>query len=191
MSERESWPVEGEGGACGSVRFPAGSDQVHAELTLNSGQRLLVARSALIRKPDGSYFLPIAPAELNQATEAVAVMPVVREEIKIEKTPVESERVIVRVVPTKHRQLVDVPLVQEQIEVERVPMNRFVEHPVPVREEGQVTIIPVMEEVLVVEKRLRVKEEIRLIRRKSVRHEPHEVELRTEEAHVERAMKKT
>ena len=48
-------------------------------------------------------------------------------------------------------------------------------------------IVPVYEEVLVIQKRLRVKEEIHLRRKSSVRHERHEATLRTEEAEVLRA----
>ena len=43
-----------------------------------------------------------------------------------------------------------------------------------------------VEEVLVVKKRLRATEEIRITKRRSVRHEPQQVTLRREEAVVER-----
>jgi stress response protein YsnF len=82
---------------------------------------------------------------------------------------------------------VDVPLIDEQIDVQRVEVNRFVDAPPPVRQEGDVTIVPVMEEVLVVTKRLRVKHELRLTRQRHTRREKRRVTLKSEEAHVLRS----
>ena len=56
----------------------------------------------------------------------------------------------------------------------------------PVRQEGDTTILTLIEEVVVVEKRLRAVEEVRVTKRQSVRHEPQTVTLRREEAVVER-----
>lgn len=67
-----------------------------------------------------------------------------------------------------------------------MPVGRQVEATPAVREEGDVTIYPVMEERLVVEKRLFLKEELRVTR--TVRLEPFEQEvvLRSMTADVER-----
>lgn len=184
MSESKELRVRGADGLRGTVRFPSGTADALAELTLESGQRALISPSVLIPQPDGSYVVPFGPSDLPHAGQTVATIPVAREELRIEKRQHVSERVVVQIVPRTRRELIDIPLAEENVEVERVAVNRYVEGPVPVREEGDVTIIPVLEEVLVIEKRLRVKEEIRLIRRKSVRREPREVELRTEEVRV-------
>ncbi|MFD1693079.1 DUF2382 domain-containing protein [Azotobacter chroococcum] len=64
--------------------------------------------------------------------------------------------------------------------------------PIPqVRQEGDVTVIPVLEEVLVVEKRLVLKEELRV--RRVVHEEPHSVPvtLRREQVTVERTPQKS
>jgi stress response protein YsnF len=55
-------------------------------------------------------------------------------------------------------------LKSERVTVSRVPINRYVEAPPQVRTEGDVTIIPVLEEVLIVEKKLLLREEIHLQR---------------------------
>jgi len=52
------------------------------------------------------------------------------------------------------------------------------------RYEGDTMIIPILEEVLVVEKRLLLREEIRITRRQSVVRDPQEYILRREEATV-------
>ncbi|MCU0893405.1 MAG: YsnF/AvaK domain-containing protein [Rhodospirillales bacterium] len=54
------------------------------------------------------------------------------------------------------------------------------------RQEGDTTIIPVFEEVVVVEKRLKLVEEVRLTKRQTIRHEPQTITLRRQEAVVER-----
>ena len=76
--------------------------------------------------------------------------------------------------------------VAEEVEVERVPVNRLVEGPVAVRQEGDTTIVPLVEEILVVEKRLMLKEELRITKRRVEEHAPQRITLRTEEATVER-----
>ncbi len=60
--------------------------------------------------------------------------------------------------------LVDEELAREQVVVERVAVGRVVDAVPPVRQEGDVTIMPVVEEELVVVRRLVLKEEVHLRR---------------------------
>ena len=60
------------------------------------------------------------------------------------------------------------------------------EAPVPVRQEGDTTIVTLHEEVVVVETRLRATEEVHLIRRQATSSTREHVTLRREEAVVER-----
>ena len=73
----------------------------------------------------------------------------------------------VATVTHEHEQLVDEALTHERIEVERVPIGRTVKAVPPIREEGDTTIFPVVEEVVVVERRLVFKEEVRIRRLRS------------------------
>jgi stress response protein YsnF len=66
-----------------------------------------------------------------------------------------------------------------------VPIERLVEEAIPVRYEGDTMIVSVLEEVLVVEKRLMLKEELHIRKRRVERHQPQCVTLRHEEARVE------
>jgi uncharacterized protein (TIGR02271 family) len=116
-----------------------------------------------------------------------AVIPVVREDVHIDKHVRETGRVTVHVEPHEKIQVVDVPLAEQDVHVERVAVNRQVDAPSPPRQEGDVTIVPVYEEILVVEKRLVLKEEIRITRRQTTRHEFREVATRSEEVHVLRS----
>lgn len=95
---------------------------------------------------------------------------------------------IVRVRTETHEDVVvvDEPMLAEQVEIERVPMDRFIDRPAPMRQEGDTTVIPVMEEVVVVEKQLRLVEEIRLTKRQAIRHEPRTITVRRQDAVIER-----
>jgi stress response protein YsnF len=110
-------------------------------------------------------------------------VPVVEERLKVDKEARESGRVVVYVTPHEHEELVRVGVADEEIEVERVEVNRFVDAPEAVRQEGDVTIVPVMEEVAVV----RVKHELRLTRRRKTHEQTERVVLRNEEAQVLRS----
>jgi len=172
---------------------PADGDGRQALVQFDSGQRLLVPADALVLQQDGSYKLSIGLDELlrrgqtasGESSEKV-VVPVVEEELEVHRRTVERGGVRVRKVVREHEESVDLPLMREELEVERVPVNRVIEGPVPVRQEGDTMVIPVLEEVLVVEKRLMLKEELRVTRRARVETESRTVTLRAEEAIVER-----
>lgn len=121
---------------------------------------------------------PAAPLEV--------AIPLAAEELRVEARPSATGRVIVRTTVREEEQVVDPPLTIEEVEVERVPIGRVVEAPTPIRQEGDTTIVPVFEEVLVVEKRLLLKEEVRLVRRRREERRPQRVTVRREEARVER-----
>ena len=112
------------------------------------------------------------------------VIPVVEERAVVQKRKKLAEGVRVRTSVHEVQEVVDEPLASEEIEVVRRRLDHLVDAPVPVRHEGDVTLV---EEVVVVEKRLRAIEEIRITKRRSVRHEPQHLTLRREEATVERA----
>ena len=89
---------------------------------------------------------------------------VVEERLRIGKH--EEERIVhVHQRLVERTEHVSLPLESYEVELETVPMDRFVDAVPAVRIEGDVTIIPVVEEVITV--RLKLVEEIRVRR---VRH---------------------
>jgi uncharacterized protein (TIGR02271 family) len=88
------------------------------------------------------------------------VLPIIQESLDVETCPVETGRVRLRKVVHEREEVVDPPLWREEVVVERVSVDRFVDGPISTRAEGDTVIIPVLEEVLVVEKRLLLKEEV-------------------------------
>ena len=78
------------------------------------------------------------------------------------------------------------PLVRRTVQVERVAINRVVDGELPVRYEGDTMIILILEEVLVVEKRLMLKEELHVTQHHKEFHQPQRIVLRNEDITVER-----
>ena len=113
-------------------------------------------------------------------------VPLVEERAVILKRKKVTGAVRVKTVVREDEEVINEPVHSEEIEVERVPVDRWVEAAVPVRQEGDTTIISLHEEVIVVEKRLRVTEEVRITRRQTSRKTSEPVTLRREEAIVER-----
>jgi stress response protein YsnF len=113
------------------------------------------------------------------------VIPVVEERAVVLKRKKLTGGMRVRTVVREDEEVIDEPLTTEEVEVERVPLDRWVDAPVPVRQEGLTTIITLLEEV-VVEKRLRATEEVRITKRRTTRQAAQHVTLRREEAVVER-----
>ena len=120
------------------------------------------------------------PAQDRETVALVAERAVVSKRKKL------TGGVRVRTVTHEHEEVVDTPLRTEQVAVERVPLDRWVEAPVPVRQDGDTTIITLHEEVIVAEKRLKATEEVRLTRQRTTRRVPERITLRREEALIER-----
>jgi uncharacterized protein (TIGR02271 family) len=115
------------------------------------------------------------------------VLPLVEERLRVEKVTRPSGTVRVSTRVDERSAQVDEELLHEEVEIERVQIGREVQVAPQVRQEGEVLIYPVVEEILVVEKRLILKEEIRLRRVRRVEHHSEEVVLRSEHAVIERA----
>ena len=84
------------------------------------------------------------------------------------------------------RETLRVPLEDVSVEVERVPVGRYVDAAEEPRVDGDLTVLPVYEERVVVEKRLFLVEEVRIRRRRVPREAEVPVELRRQVAEVER-----
>ncbi|MFD2247781.1 YsnF/AvaK domain-containing protein [Pontibacter ruber] len=114
-------------------------------------------------------------------------IPVVEEQVHVGKKTVETGRVRISKDVHEEEVTVDLPTVYEEADVQRVPVNKYVETPPPpIRYEGDKMIIPVIKEVLVVEKRILVVEELHVTKRITESHEAQQVTLRKETVNVNR-----
>jgi uncharacterized protein (TIGR02271 family) len=123
---------------------------------------------------------------LRRSGGAAAVVPVIAEELQVGRRSVETGRVRVTKLVREQQQVVDEPSVTEEVVVERVPVNRYVDGPVEPRQEGDTLVVPVLEVVVVVERRLMLKEEVRITKRRSESRSPQTVTLRSEDVKLER-----
>lgn len=124
----------------------------------------------------------------KEKTQGELRIPVIQEELQLGKRKVDTGRgVRLHKHVLKETLRIDEALMQQGLAIEHVPLNVWVEGPPPVqRHEGDTLIVPVLEEVLVIEKRLRLKEEIRITAHTTVHHASERVVLRSEQVTVER-----
>lgn len=114
-------------------------------------------------------------------------LPVYQEQLQVGTRPVATGRgvrVHKRVRSAPHH--VDQTVWRDQLDVRHVPVDRIVGAPPAARYEGDTFIVPVLEEVLVVEKRYRIKEELHITRLRHASRHRQTVQLRAEHVTVER-----
>jgi len=114
------------------------------------------------------------------------IVPVVAEQLHVDAVPVlkGGVRVVKRVVEQEY--LIDQELRRDHVEVKRVKVNRVVDGPQQAVQSGNTTIIPIVEEVLRIERQWVVTEEIHLTRTEETGVHQEKIVLNREEATVER-----
>jgi stress response protein YsnF len=100
---------------------------------------------------------------MNDQT-ASSTIPLISEELRVEKRSVPNGKVRVKTVVDTFAEVVQETLKTERVETTRVEIGKEIDTIPSVRTNGDTTVIPVVEEVLVVEKRLILKEEIHVRR---------------------------
>jgi uncharacterized protein (TIGR02271 family) len=134
--------------------------------------------SDLLRQGDGDQAVKKAP---DGATLQLAA-----EELSVSKETVETGRVRVATRTREREALIEEDLARERVEIETVPLGLRIDAVPQARQEGDTTIIPIVEEVLVVERRLVLKEEVRIRRVHATEHHKETVMLRYQEAVITR-----
>jgi uncharacterized protein (TIGR02271 family) len=114
------------------------------------------------------------------------VVPLYAEELRVSKRLVPTSRVQVSRVTHQQEQLVDELLARERVAIDRTVIDKLVDSIPAVREEGDTIIVPIVEEVLIVERRLILKEEVRIRRLHEEERHQERVTLCKQEAIVRR-----
>ena len=120
-----------------------------------------------------------------QAVDDVQIMPLHAEQVSVSKRVRKTQVRVARTTRTRDI-LVAEDVARHQVIVERVPIGRTVDAVPEVRQEGDVTIIPVVEEVVVVERRLVLKEEVHMRQVRTTERHVETVSLREQQATVTR-----
>jgi uncharacterized protein (TIGR02271 family) len=113
------------------------------------------------------------------------------EELSVGKKIVETGRLRVSTETHTREANIDEVLFQEHAQVETIPIGRQVSEAPSIRQEGETTIIPIVEEVVHVERRLVLKEEVRITRRRTSKTFQDHVPLRYQEAVISRLQSET
>lgn len=157
------------------------------EVTLEDGQRIEIPRALVHAQSDGTYrFEQPLRERLKSRDDAPLVLPISVEEVQVATRLVERERLRVTTTVSTREESVEVPLVYEGLAVERVPVGRVVDAPSQPWHEGHTLVVPVYEEQLVLQKRLVLKEEVRITRTRQEQTHRQQVELRQEHVNVEK-----
>ena len=109
------------------------------------------------------------------------------EEASVSRREIKTANIQIALVTGTRQQLIDEELTRVRVEVERVPIGRTIEVAPPISHEGDITIIPVVEEIVVVERRLVLKEELRIRRVSTKERHQETLVLREQEAVITRA----
>jgi stress response protein YsnF len=114
------------------------------------------------------------------------VVPVISEELHADAVPVETGGVRVTKRVDSHEEVLEQELRKGRVEVKRVKTDRVVDGPQPVQRVGNTLVIPVVSEVLRVEKRWVVTEEIHITQTEERERVQQKVRVNQEHADVER-----
>ena len=150
MAELQEFEVRLRSGLRGTVKRTSRflDKREFNTVKLSNGKEITVPSASLEPQQDGSFYL--------QDGQAHGAPP-----------PLESAKGPVAETSSESDASVDAALFKEDIDVQRVPVNRVLDRPAETRVENGVTIIPVMEERLKVEKQLILREEIRIVKKRS------------------------
>ncbi|MBC8160766.1 MAG: YsnF/AvaK domain-containing protein [Roseiflexaceae bacterium] len=194
----------GRRGSLGEIVTDRETGSEFTTIQLEDGRSILVLSSMLIVREDGSYYLPLDLDQLeqqrsqrpgfttDQTTEQTTidgdqlVLPIIEEQLVVSKRAVGQATVRIHTRTVEREEIASQTLMHERVEVERVPINQFVEAAQAPREEGDLLIVPIYEERLVVEKRLVLTEELRIRRTRSEEAWSEPVRLRRQEVEIER-----
>lgn len=189
-------------GAKASIRaLRREGDATIAVLATEDG-RMIDADLSEFERHDGSFFTPVVLERRTHGQEQALPahspphglveetrIPVAQEEIHVDKRRVDTGRGIrVDKHVLEHEEIVDVPHVEEKLSVRHVEVGEIISSDkLPqARQEGDTYIIPVFEEIYVLEKRIRLKEEVHITRERKETREAQKVRLRSEKVAVER-----
>jgi uncharacterized protein (TIGR02271 family) len=167
---------------------PTADGELRMCATFEDGSSLVVPNTALVRQSDGTFRLPVDGDQLRAASaDEQIVLPVIEERLQVAKRRIVTGGVRVQKLVREHEEVVEEPLLRESVEVERIAKNELIPDgtAIETRHEGDTIIVPVIEEVIVLQKRLMLKEEIRITKSSQRTISAQPVTLRREEIIVE------
>jgi hypothetical protein len=183
MPELQGFPLVTSSGRKGRVfrasRFLDRSNINKVEL--DDGTETSVLATDLKVQPDGTFLLDDKAVD-GAAEPARETAPAPSPGRPADPAPTATTR-IERAAPGGDV-MFNEPLFSEDVSVDRVPVNRIISGPAQTRQEGDTTIIPVVEEVITIQKRLLLREEVRITRKRTEIREPRRIRMDGEQDRV-------
>jgi uncharacterized protein (TIGR02271 family) len=201
MRSSEQVEVTGTGGLRGLLLDPIPRDPDQpVRIQIGETRVLEVPAGLITTRNDGSYAIPFSSEDVDRMDNGSAgstaeppsrnnreetVVPVVAEELDIRKRAVQTGGIRVHRRVLEHEEEIDMPLLREDVQVRRVLLDREVEGPLPIRKEGETIVIPVVEEILVISRRYRLKEEVYVTKTSREERRQERVTVRRQEADIQ------
>jgi stress response protein YsnF len=182
-------PVEAEDGPVGSIASiprvdlddaTSQSDVIVLANEENAGpgveEFLRVPRTMVERVDRGVLYLNVPRRSVPRASAAVAAthrldqagskitIPVSEEVVEVTPRVVELGHLHIQKKTDEYLDEQTVRLSQHEVQVERVPIDEIIDQPIEPYMDGDVYVVPVIEEEVVIQRRLRLKEELRVHR---------------------------
>jgi hypothetical protein len=183
MPELQEFPLTTTSGLTGSVfrraRFLDRTDV--NRIRLSDGTEFEVPSNAVRVQPDGSFVYDdsAAPRETSAPRDVAGPRDSGGRENAAPRDAAPDIRAAPPEKPVARRAngeyTLDDALFSDDVTVERIPVNRLLDAPAETRQEGETTVIPVMEEVITIQKRLFLREEVRITRRRTEVREPRKI----------------
>lgn len=124
--------------------------------------------------------------DLYQKELLTAKIPLIEEQLNVGVRKVETGKVLIHKKVVSEEVSQEVPVTQEEVQIEHVAINQYIETAPATRYESDTTIISVVKEVLVVEKRLILIEELHITKRQVTSNTTVTETLRKEEIEINR-----
>lgn len=149
-------------------------------LMLPSGQRIVLPTDLLLQAMSGvaqsTEVIPAEPIDTQGSASSPAtgvaqmetVIPLIAEEMQVGKQVRETAHVRIRRETEERVQTVNVALTDVRWEVEHIPVEQKIEQVPSIRQVGETTIFPLVEERLVVSRELWLREEVHVRRMETV-----------------------
>ena len=159
----------------------------YTELWMPDGQ--------VVRVPTAVLYPPTAPnapaqdvsLSLDTLQSSVdGTIPLIEERLLVTKRTVATGKIRLLKSVQTYQETINEPLAIRTFDVDRVVLNQVVDDVPPVRQEGDTTVYPVVEEKMILTKQLVLREEIRVTKRDSEKLDTQVVTLRRENLSVER-----
>ena len=122
----------------------------------------------------------------QQTNEESHSVPIIEEELRVGKREVPKGTVRVEVRTERLEEQLPLTICEDTVSVTRVPIDRAIDAPPTVRTEGDIIVVPVVEEVIIVQRQLVLKEEIHLRRESRSKHVEIPITRRRQRALIQR-----